>query len=211
MSINSKLSDLYHQYIKPDEHFVAGGVVDEADYENANVKVLMLFKEVNDKGQKENWSLVDLIQQQLNDQSFLPMWKRVGEWNCGLQVGFPQYSTASYNMNLGLQWLATTNLKKSGGGGQSNYAVIREHAINNVVLWTSEIEIMKPELVICGGTFEIVKEVLGLHTTVSPSGKQVGKALSTTFVQFYHPMYRISPNVLYSHFKETMIGLGYGK
>ena len=44
-----------------------------------------------------------------------------------------------------------------------------------------------------------------------PSGEQVGKSLDTTFVQFYHPMYRISSRVLYSHFKETMIGLGYGK
>ena len=146
MSINSKLSDLYQQYRKSDEHFVVGGVINEAIYENANVKVLMLLKEVNDKEQAENWSLVDLIQKQLCDQSFLPVWRRVGEWNSGLQQGFPSLYGHLSDLNLGLQCLATTNLKKSGGGGESNYAEIREHAMSNKMLWTNEIEIMKPEI-----------------------------------------------------------------
>lgn len=103
----------------------------------------------------------------------------------------------------------TTNLKKSGGAGESDPEVIKSHAIADRELWTTEIEIIRPDFVICGGTFGIVQEVLGFEPSISPSGACTGKALNTLFIDFYHPQYRISPKVLYAYFKETMQGLGF--
>ena len=70
MAINQELDKLYHQWIKPNRHFVKGGVVDENRYLNSNVKVLFLQKEVNDPEQLENWSLVDHIHEQINTRRF---------------------------------------------------------------------------------------------------------------------------------------------
>ncbi|MCL6585559.1 MAG: hypothetical protein K6T72_03430 [Anoxybacillus sp.] len=214
MPINQELDILYQQWQCPNQQFVKGGVVDEDMYESCEIKVLMLLKEVNDPEQSENWSLVTLIQDQIRKLKFYPIWERVGEWNFGLVQGFPHYqniigSFREANISEGLLDIATTNLKKSGGTGESDYEIIRKHAIDSKELWTSEIEIIRPDIVICGGTFPIVQEILGFDYKPCASGANIGQALGTKFLDFYYPMYRISPKVLYAYFKETMIALGY--
>lgn len=209
MSINQELDVLYQQWLRPNEQFVKGGVVDEDMYEDCAVKVLMLLKEVNDPEQTENWSLVTLIQDQIQNLKFYPVWERVGEWSFGLLQGFPHYqkiigSYREYNISEGLLNIATTNLKKSGGAVESDLEVIRKHAMDNKELWTSEIEIIRPDIVVCGGTFPIVQEILGFENKQCASGANFGQAIGTKFLDFYHPMYRISPKVLYAYFKETM-------
>lgn len=214
MSINQELDNLYKKWIRPNEQFVKGGVVDEAMYDSSEVKVLMLLKEVNDPEQEENWSLITLIQDQIHNLKFYPVWERVGEWSFGIGQGFPPYqkivgSLREANITEGLLNIATTNLKKSGGTGESDYEVLRKHAIDNKELWTKEIEIIRPDIVVCGGTFQIVQEILGFEYKKCASGANFGQAIGMKFLDFYHPMYRISPKVLYAYFKETMIALGY--
>lgn len=214
MSINQQLDVLYQQWMKPNQHFVRGGVVDEDMYKSCDVKVLMLLKEVNDPKQIENWSLVELIQKQIHNLSFYPIWERVGEWSFGLGQGFPHYQQiiSGYrpsNIAEGLSNIAVTNLKKSGGTGSSKYEVIKKHALEHKDLWTKEIEIIQPDIVVCGGTFQIVQEILGFDYKPCASGANIGQALGTKFLDFYHPMYRISPKLLYAYFKETMVSLGY--
>lgn len=214
MSINQELDILYKQRQSTNEHFVGGGVIDESTFDSCEVKILMLLKEVNDIEQKDNWSLVQLIHDQIENLHFYPVWKRVGEWSFGLQQGFPAYqkivgSSKEANITKGLFNIATTNLKKSGGSGESNHEVIKKDAEDYKDLWTQEIQIIKPDVVICGGTFSIVQDVLGFDYSPCGSGANVGKAMDVHFVDFYHPMYRISPKVLYAYFKETMRALRY--
>jgi hypothetical protein len=212
--INQELENLYSKWRNPNVHFVDGGVIDQHMYESSEVKVLMLLKEVNDAEQKENWSLVDLIKAQIEKKKFLPIWQRVGEWSFGLEQGFPYYEKiyeymGEENIAEGLSSIATTNLKKSGGTGESDYEVIKNHAITNKDLWTREIEIIQPDVVVCGGTFPIVQEILKFDCQKCRSGGYYGKALNATFIGFCHPQYRVSPKILYSYFKETMQSLGY--
>jgi hypothetical protein len=214
MGINKELEQLYNQWRKPGQHFVSGGVVDENLFDSAEVKLMILLKEVNDPDQLEDWSLVDLINDQINRQHFYPTWRRVGEWSFGLEQGFPSYQSivghmVEANITNGLQNIAATNLKKSGGAGESVYEVIRQHAFAEKELWTKEIEIIKPDVVICGGTFGIAQEVLEFEAISCGSGALYGKSLNTIFIGFYHPVYRISPKVLYAYFKETMRALGF--
>ncbi|ANS76115.1 hypothetical protein AWM70_17260 [Paenibacillus yonginensis] len=214
MSINKELEVLYQNWLQSHPgHFVTGGVVDEDMFSSCEVKLLFLLKEVNDVDQIENWSLVQLMQDQIERMEFYRIWETVGLWNFGLLQGFPPYQKLKYmkeaNITEGLLNIATTNLKKTGGSGESNYEEIKEHAIMNKELWMREIEIIKPDVVICGGTFPIVQEILGFEATTCDSGALIGKAMNTLFVDFYHPMYRVSPKVLYAYFKETMKSLGY--
>lgn len=210
MSVNQDLESLYNKWRNEGSHFVSGGVIDEQMFDTAEVKMMMLLKEVNDTEQVENWSLVKLIQDQIERGQFYPTWKRVGEWSFGLEQGFPYYQKIyEYNIPEGLINIATTNLKKSGGSGESDNEIIKNHAIEDKELWTNEIEIIQPDVVICGGTFPIVQDILKFDVQSCGSGALFGRALNTTFIGFYHPQYRISPKVLYSYFKETMQSLGY--
>lgn len=175
MTINQKLSALYTTWqLNHPGHFVTGGVVDEDMFDSSEVKILFILKEVNDIDQKEDWSLVQLIQDQIEAMKFYRIWKTVGLWSFGLQQGFPHYQTLNYREDLkiadGLREIAITNLKKSGGGGISNYEEIREHARKNKELWVKEIEIIEPDVIICGGTFPIIQEILGFEATTCGSG-----------------------------------------
>lgn len=83
MSINRKLAVLYTSWKKPDEQFIAGGMVNEDEYETSDCKLLVLLKEANYKDSTEDWSLVDLINDQIkayrdNGKNYLEIWKRIG-------------------------------------------------------------------------------------------------------------------------------------
>lgn len=215
MSINSDLDNIYKNWMKPGEHFVKGGVVNEECYKNSNIKILVLLKEVNDSKKKENWTLVEHINDQIAKHKFYPTWRQVGIWSYGIQYGFPRFneigssSEIDKNIAIGLTKIAATNLKKSGGSGSSIFEEIMVFAQNQKDLWVKEIELMKPDLVICGGTFEIVQAILGFSYQTCDSGANYGKELNTTFLDFYHPTYRVSPRMLYAYLKESMMSLGY--
>ena len=60
----------------------------------------------------------------------------------------PRYKNRESRLYEGLKLFATTNLKKSGGSGQSNYNEILEHARLNSEEWMKEIETLNPMLVV---------------------------------------------------------------
>lgn len=214
MGINSDLAVLYQSWKRPGEQFVAGGVVDETEYLAAPCKMLVLLKEVNesDNRQHYDWSLVDLINDQiktfkLNQKGYLEIWKRVGVLSLGLINEFNSYRLSTYiedDIALGLSAIAVTNLKKSAGSGNSDHSAIKKYAERDKDLWIREIEIMGPDVIFCGGTFDIVQDILSFKIQKGPSGADYGQYGETVFVDFAHPMYRISPKIYYAYFIETM-------
>ncbi|MEN6348268.1 MAG: hypothetical protein ABFD08_02575 [Syntrophomonas sp.] len=216
MSINSQLEALYAGWKKPEEQFISGGVVNEDKYCSAKCKLLVLLKEASDKDNDADWSLVDLVNDQIKaykaqEKGYLEIWKRIGMYSYGLQNEFENFINISLKIWVndvhipeGLEYIAVTNLKKSGGAGSSNYEEIKGYAIRDKELWIKEIKIMNPDVVMCGGTFSIVHEILEFKKDVSPSGAEYGKALGTVFVDFPHPMYQISPKIYYAYFAESM-------
>ncbi|PIC86116.1 hypothetical protein CSV72_09880 [Sporosarcina sp. P20a] len=209
MLINQKLSTLYEEWRKEyPGHFVGGGIVNEEWYESCETKVLYLLKEVNDEKQNGNWSLVYFIRKQIEELKFYRTMVILGLWSSSMQQGFPSYNSIlerkEKNIAEGLSSLAITNLKKSGGKGSSNMADVKSYAIVSKELWIKEIELINPDIVLCCGTFSIVREILDFQTEVCESGALYGDAFGTRFVEFTHPMYRISPKINYAYFKETM-------
>lgn len=209
MLINEKLSLLYEEWRKEyPGHFVGGGIVNEERYETCDTKVMYLLKEVNDPDEERDWSLIDFIQEQIQERKFYRTMAILGIWSFGLQQGFPSYKfileQKEKNIAGGLSNIAITNLKKSGGRGSSNMDDVKAYAMASKELWIKEIELINSNIVLCCGTFSIVREVLGFQTEVCDSGALYGDAFGIRFVEFTHPMYRISPKVNYAYFKETM-------
>lgn len=202
MSINDELSALYNKW-NQFGHFVPGGVVNEQNYQKSKIKILMLLKEVNDTKQNK-WTLVDHLNKQIDNNKYRQIWKNVGTWIYGAQNNFPEYQIAKKNVGEGLSYVATTNLKKTGGKGSSISEEIESYARETKELWTKEITIINPDFVICGGTFPLVKQILDMNAYTAGSGAKAATGLNTTFVDFFHPAYRISPKIMYAYFKETI-------
>lgn len=209
--MNHLIRQLYDNTIQNDYHFAYGGIVDEKVYATQEKKLLFLLKEVIDESRAETWSLVDFINKQISSNSFLTIWKRVGELSYGLHNRFPPYHSDVTNsfhdrhIAEGLRSIAMTNLKKTGGSNQSDIQEIREHAKRNKELLQSELRIMKPDLVVCGGTFNIVCEVFEIDASISNSGARTAKWGDMVFIEFVHPgYYMLSPKIMYAYFKEVI-------
>lgn len=215
--ISERLQELYEPYLQGNEHFVPCGVVDEEAYLSSEPKLVILLREVNDPQQKRGWSVPGFLRGQvrrgLDGKSIYPMWKRVGIWSYAIHNGFPRYKDLDSSRTAveGLKLIGMTNLKKSGGGGLSNMKVIRKCAEETVGLWKQELEIMDPEIILCGRTYRIVTELLGLKHKQMASGlwysiwQRCDRC--SLVVQFYHPSYRGSSHMLYALLKEGFLEL----
>lgn len=213
MSINSKLDNLYTKWSDQYSTFIKGGVINEEDYSSAPIKVLFILKEVNSND--NNWSLVDLVNRQVQERKFYDIWDTIGLWSCAIFNGFKSYNEirkiANYFANSGLceslTQIATTNIKKTCGGGQSNSNEIWDYGRRDRDFLLEEIEIINPDVVICGGTFTMIKEIYGLNIQECCTGVLYSTHKNKLFIDMPHPRARVGKNVVYTYFKETMLEL----
>jgi hypothetical protein len=166
--INEQLKTLYET--RYTEKIITCGVVDEAIYTNTYPKIVFLLKEPN--SEDNNWSLPKGLQRNVGnalnnkamDKKYMVTWRQAGAWAYGIAYGFNTYNQLKKDIFVakGLQTLAMTNLKKTGGKGSSNMRLIAKFAIRDSSIWREELRIMNPDLIICGGTYGLVVKVLGL-------------------------------------------------
>lgn len=74
-------------------------------------------------------------------------------------------------------------------------------------LWIKEIEIMKPDLIVCGGTYNFIKGPLRLTDIQLGTGGRFAKLFDRNciIIDMNHPAYRISPVLFYAFFKDCIL------
>lgn len=200
MTKTEQLNKLFQQWKKeiPGNKgcFISDGIINEHEYNNAKTKILFLTKEPNSPN-KEEWD----FRQVWNEQVRYIFASRISEWTYGLLDGFKPYSTIKYEEKLAaIKKIALMNIKKVGGGGSSNEIEILAHLKTNMALLNRQIEIINPELIILGVSWDSIKSNLIKNTKWEDSGYNVdlcnwnGKKV----IDFYHPSSRIVPAASYS-------------
>ena len=204
--INERLNEIYSNY-HPDGQIIRGGVMFESKYDLLNRKTMMLMKEVNDPSCSYDWCLPDLLTSIYRREcTYYRMWKNVSRWAICSQT--PDITFEEINeehLYEGLKLFATTNLKKTGGSGQSKYNEIFEHALANSKEWMEEIEALDPGLIVCAGTFDIVKDIKKANESVKvcKSGARYFIENGRIYLDFVHPAYQVSDKLMFAYFKET--------
>ena len=171
--------------------------------------MMMLMKEVNCTS-GPGWSLPSLISTMYHDpkRDLLRLWKNVSRWAICAQDSDKFFVDISpTELREGLKLFATTNLKKTAGGGQSNDTVIRKEAKAYYEEWMQEIEILDPQLIVCAGTFSIVKDAMNMHEQLqvcSSGAEYFICSKGRVFLNFVHPTYRISDRLMFAYFKDTL-------
>lgn len=212
-SITDNLARLYQPHLQQAEPFVPCGVVDESSYLSQTPRALFLLKEVNDRNGNLREPLPVFLRKRVDEEGWkrLRMWKEASTWLSGLHYGFPDFNTAKGGMRHGLSCLAITNLKKSPGGPTSEMKEVGQVARSHQSLWTEELSVMDPTLVICGGTYGVVKSILKLKDKHSNEGARYAVAKiggrERIFLHMLHPAARASSSMMYAFFKEAVSGL----
>jgi hypothetical protein len=199
--ISARLDELYASLGRKD--FIPCGLVDEDSYSASAPKVLFLLKEVNSKNL--DWNVPGHVQRQISTGKIRLTWKRMGMWSYAIHNNFPEYESLVKDkeaIKVGLKSIAITNVKKSRGQNVSKYYEIRKHAWMDKDLWQTELQIMDPDIVICGGTYSIITKILGLerHFICRTNNSKRSFYYSTwtlnnhqvLIFNFYHPAVRKS-------------------
>ena len=199
-NIQTKENKLFEKY-ENILNWVKDGIINEDDFFESKVKVLYVLKEANG-GKNKEWKNGDLRNYLSNYATRWQTWNNLVRWQFGIENINNDNSWQTIdkiNVNFRKEYLrhvAIINLKKQAGSKSSNMREIFEHAKRDVKLIKSQIELYDPEIVICGGTGDIVKEI-GLFEGLdkwekSARGVSFNIAKNRIIVSYKHPAARQS-------------------
>ena len=198
--------------------FHADGIVHEPTYANAQVKLCFLMKEPNNPAKDDFGAKFDFREWWRDEPIKGAFTARIAEWSYGLLNGFPPYDEL-WNVDEGpaiqevRKAVALVNVKKSGGGGSSEFkqfmrslgASEKQQAIL-AELVREELRIIAPDVVIMGLTWSKLRDLLFPDVKWRPSGYdvEVGEWEGRTLIDFYHPSSRNAPAAAYCLLEKVM-------
>ena len=125
--------------------FCKDGIVKEEKWTNSEAKTLFLLKETN--------KYPGDVRKDIIERCPAP-WPNVGRWAYGLRVartgGNPTFADAVKNYRDALESSAVMNLKKLTGEGSSKTEELIEAIKRDKNFIKEELEIIEPEIVVCG-------------------------------------------------------------
>lgn len=173
------------------DHFVEDGIIDMAKWGHAGKRVLFILRETN--GYRS--SMAALIHKACTTHPYSKLWDRptfhnVGRWAHGLlhatEADFPSFEAAHKNRKTSLLACAFINLKKTTGGARATAAV--EHAAaRDAIFLREQIELIDPQVVVCGGTYKAIKQ--HLYPGIRRVAPRVHEAGGRLFINANHPSY----------------------
>lgn len=213
---NAQLMDTWrHNRKEHTSSFVVDGIVDPETWFSLNdERILFFLKEAYSVNVNEDWKLGKWlagkkcmtncgknIQDCANCQPSGKTYNHVAEitytlfnpdkpfdsW-LGAEVG----NTAAYKAERRncLKKIAVVNIKKYSGSPTSANLSLKEHLNRHGALLKSQIELIRPSLIICGGTYEYLKKLFDLDAIEDPFNGRT-KFENTKVIATCHPNRRI--------------------
>lgn len=176
---------------------ISDGVVDSEHYAG----ILFLLKEAYSRDQEfGEWDLA----KGLADKGPWGMWHHVAKWTYGLlntdETCIAPFRDFNWDMrNAMLRRIAVVNVKKVNGVSTSESDDLEQYVQNNTDLLRREITHVKPKIIICGGTYDFLKEIFGLKINQTCDNLyywiDLGMGEKVLVVDYYHPAARY-PEIL---------------
>lgn len=193
-----ELLSAWEKSFPKDWHFNRDGIISQESWEKSAVKVLFVLKETN----KAKQNIVFAINRALETKKS-GWWKgkvlrRVGRWAYGLQNHngkIPEFKEAKLHEKNAINSIAYINIRKTAGGARTNKKSFDSHAKEFAPFIRRQIELIKPDIVVLGGTYKQVK------SHVFPELTKVGERVHTygdmIFLNAFHPAAIKDPSILY--------------
>ena len=194
MTIKEKENILFDKLSKENPAIVEDGLVDENEYLSSKYKILYVMKEVNSS---EAWDLRKFLYDGGRPQTR----DNITRWTQGILNIHTEYSWDELSKNnekrrkTYLKKIGSINLKKTGGGYTSKIKEISKAARENKAIIKNQIEIYKPDIIICCGTAgDLVNSVLEpkeIKWSMTQRGVEYIKYKEKTILSFAHPEAKI--------------------
>lgn len=172
------------------KRFIRDGIVDEAWWlQEQNVPKICYFLKEARTEQEAGYNLV----KDLYEYEPWKLWKRVAVWTQAIQSAFTEESAYNEewikkNEHTVVKQIAVVNVKKSDGMAESEEEDLQRYLLEDKEKLKRELEIIKPDIIVCGYTFGMLKKVLGDELDVQhTSDTMYGFWKDTLIIDYYHP------------------------
>ncbi|MCX6829600.1 MAG: hypothetical protein NT002_10010 [candidate division Zixibacteria bacterium] len=183
MSKNESLDRLFDDWRKhyanfgiSVKDFSADGIIDEPSYDVAKKKVLFVLRETNSFPEGD-------LRTQLNKGPKWQLFHQVAKWAWGILNEFDDFekiNSSPIEMITAIKSIATMNVKKYTGRSVTDFSLLHAFVYLDKSFIAKEIEIIKPDIILCCNTFIELMWALDL--------KEVKQSLSnpkTAFEKYY--------------------------
>lgn len=156
------------------------------EYQAAKPKVLFILKEPSTRNDDPDYNFKAGLE--ANDWKRLRMWKPLAYCSEGLQaIGRgedPRFKRKGYGKcKQELKSSSYMNLKRFGAGRKSDMALVGLHAGLFWPLTLSEIREIEPQIIVCCGTYSILRELLVCLKKLPAYSKALGFPACGTFTE----------------------------
>ncbi|ERT59316.1 hypothetical protein J2S72_000779 [Peptoniphilus koenoeneniae] len=194
LNIEKKQAELFNEWKKKYKYFSSDGIVDFYAYKNAYPKITFILKETNEKEDDGGYDLTEFLRDGAVGGC---IWNNVSRFSAGIINKIDFETVKDIDKNDRKKYLApisVINLKKTPGRATSIDSEIDKFAKEDREYIKKQVEICRPDLIICGGTGDtFIKNILNLDTS---SWTYISDYLSyltyndTIIVKTYHPACR---------------------
>ena len=213
MSISKAEDRLFAKWKKCRPNLVRDGVVDEAAYTASEPKILLVLKEVNEKGAEKvgGWDLRDYFKNPHRWQTV----NALARWIIGIRE-LPArsqwkdvYKLEREKLKQALRSVAVMNLKKAPGGASADNRALAKAVSEDKNLLAEQFLLYDADIVICCGSVRyLVNEALSLDGTgwkMSSGGVPYYEYKQGKFLIAYkHPQARTRQEPLFCGLMDTV-------
>jgi hypothetical protein len=167
------LEEVLEQWARREHHagkgFIQDGIIDPARWSKARLEVLLLLKEAYGEG--TDWDLRDAIREQWKGPKY-NIWWNAACWCYAAQnpvPGIPAFPSLDAARTAAIEALLSAgavNIKKSSGESSSTDDDIERYVKYDGDLLKKQIDLIRPEIVICRNTWWFVKHLADSSTDI---------------------------------------------
>jgi len=179
---SKELEQLFSTWKEKENHkneiFNFDGIVCPEEWDKQDLKILFLLKEAyhDDEKYKERTQSNEyrLAEDLCHYGPWHSIWNRVAEWTYGILNTtkddiFPYKKLSWEQANDCLKKIAVMNIKKSRGVSASNDKDLKKYAIDDAAEILAELEIINPDIIVCGYSMGYLIEALNKQKENNPS------------------------------------------
>lgn len=161
------------------------GNIGQIKWNKSKIKLLFLLKDCNGQSDARGYS-------DINSGFLRKVARLVYAFNKLTKNNYPPLNTLTADMQLDAYLNfphAHVNIKKRVGGPSVSPSLIKKYAKNYKVYTLKEIDILKPNVILCGGTFNIAKEHLFQDYQIEKICERIyfSKSKKVIIIDSYHP------------------------
>lgn len=172
------------------KRFIRDGIVDEEWWlQPQNMPKICFFLKEARTEREEGYNLV----RDLYEYKPWKMWQKVAIWTQAIQsafVGEQAYNEEQVKSkpHAAVRQIAVVNVKKSDGLAESDKRDLWKYMQEDKEELKKEFEIINPDIIVCGSTFEMLKEILGEEAEVEKTQDILyGFWRDKLIINYYHP------------------------